>query len=143
MLDQMSGVEIIERDECLALLRSASVGRLGFILGDAPEILPVNYGLDGEAVVFVTNAGSKLWGTARSPVVFEVDHVDEEAKSGWSVIVRGVAQEVLPTDSPALLARIRGVQPTPWAGGDRTHVIRISAHQVTGRRVGAPQPEAR
>lgn len=140
MLDQLSGLEMIERSECLKLLRSQPVGRLGFIVGDSPEILPVNFALDGEAVVIVTNVGSKLWGTTRSPVVFEVDHVDEESRTGWSVIVRGIAQEVLPTDSPALLARISDVKPIPWAAGDRTHVIRISAEQVTGRRI-RPRPQ--
>lgn len=137
MLDQTDHLEIIDRAACLQLLASTSVGRLGFISGGWPEILPVNYALDGDAIVFVTNAGTKLWGVTRSPVVFEVDAFNESDRSGWSVVVRGVAQEVTPHDASYLIDRLNELRPNPWAGGNRPHVVRIAGDHVSGRRISA------
>jgi uncharacterized protein len=135
-VDSRSAVEIIHAEECLRLLASEEVGRLAFLAGPASvDVLPVNYVLDGEAVVFATNSGSKLWSADRGAVAFEVDHTDRETRSGWSVVVHGLAQEITSLDSAALLARLRALPLNPWAGGDRPHVVRIAPRTMTGRRV--------
>jgi nitroimidazol reductase NimA-like FMN-containing flavoprotein (pyridoxamine 5'-phosphate oxidase superfamily) len=86
----------IPPSECIHLLATMTVGRLGFVHEGGPEVLPVNYVLDGDAVVFATNTGMKLWGSTRGRVVFEVDQTDPVTRSGWSVVVHGLAQEVPP-----------------------------------------------
>jgi nitroimidazol reductase NimA-like FMN-containing flavoprotein (pyridoxamine 5'-phosphate oxidase superfamily) len=75
-------------------------------------------------------------------VTFEVDRVDPMTRSGWSVVVHGFAQEVTVLDGPGHLEKLRGLPLHPWAGGDRHHLVRITAREVTGRRVGLSMPVA-
>lgn len=136
--DTRTGTEWIGVEECRRLLASAEVGRIGFVNGDVLEIMPVTYALDGDAVVFATANGTKLWAVTRGPVVFEVDQLDAETRCGWSVVVRGLAQELTAVDSPAALRRVRDLAIHPWAGGFKPYLIRIVPQTLTGRRV-APQ----
>lgn len=128
----------LDRDECLRLLATQQVGRLGFISGGHPDVLPVNYVLDGDAVVFATSPGTKLWATTRSPVAFEVDSIEPATRSGWSVVIHGVAQEITTLDSQTVLDRIQALQLSPWPAGERPNVVRLPATSITGRRVGDP-----
>lgn len=98
-------------------------------------IFPVNYVIDEEqAIVVKTNAGSKLLWSQRSSVAFEIDEIDEKMKQGWSVVVRGRAEEVTPHDTDRYEnAGMLDVQ--PWAEGDRSHLLRIVPNSVTGREL--------
>jgi len=125
-------------EQCRQLLATQAVGRLGFVSGGVPDVLPVNYVLDGDAVVFATSPGSKLWGAARSPVAFEVDFVDVATRSGWSVVVHGLAQEITDADGESLRRRLAALPLAPWPGGHRHHLVRIPTFSVTGRCVGLP-----
>lgn len=135
LVDDHSGIEIIDRAECVRLLGEEVVGRLGFVHRGQPEVLPVNYVLDGDTVVFRTAEGTKLQGVARSPVVFEIDRVDRLTRSGWSVIIHGMAEEVTSLDSVALQERVNALAVDPWAPGEKAHLIRVVARTITGRRV--------
>ena len=95
----------------------------------------VNYAMDGDAPVFRTASGTKLWAAARAPVAFEVDHVDGASRTGWSVVVHGVAQEITAFDAGDLQARIFGLPVQPWAKGDKPSFVRIAPRLITGRRV--------
>jgi uncharacterized protein len=134
-----TGIRWIEVKDCLRLLATKEVGRIGFVLGGAPHILPVNFVLDEEAVIFATAEGSKLRGIARNPVVFEVDDTDPGSRSGWSVVIHGMAEEVTGSDPPALLSRVRALHIEPWTTGDKPHLVRIRATSITGRAVGPPR----
>jgi nitroimidazol reductase NimA-like FMN-containing flavoprotein (pyridoxamine 5'-phosphate oxidase superfamily) len=138
-LDTGSAIESLDQQSCLALLATKGVGRIGFVRNGGPEILPVNYVLDGDAVVFATATGAKLWGVTRSPVVFEVDDADPATRSGWSVVLHGVAHEVIDTDGSGVFDRVRASAPRPWPAGDRPHLVRITPHRMTGRRI-PPEP---
>ncbi|MFI5960090.1 pyridoxamine 5'-phosphate oxidase family protein [Cryptosporangium sp. NPDC051539] len=48
------------RDECLALLSSVPVGQVVFTYRALPDVLPVNFRVDGESVVIRVAAGSRL-----------------------------------------------------------------------------------
>jgi len=139
--DARTGLERVDERECLLLLASKDVGRLGFVRGGNPEIVPINYVLDGDAVVFATGAGSKLAGAATgASVVFEIDDINPTTRSGWSVIIHGMAYEVTKFDRTALVERVRSLPLNPWAGGDKPHLIRISPKFITGRRIGPGPP---
>jgi nitroimidazol reductase NimA-like FMN-containing flavoprotein (pyridoxamine 5'-phosphate oxidase superfamily) len=120
-------------DEALALLRHSGehVGRLVISLGGEPFVFPLNYALDGDAVVFRTHAGTKLSGITRSLATFEVDCIDASGQ-GWVVSVEGLAQEVLDADPASLRARIDALWIESWAGGVRSHVVRITPYAVRG-----------
>ena len=111
------------------------VGRLVTVESGRPLVFPVNFVLDGEAPVFRTAPGTKLWASTRSSVAFEVDHVDAETKSGWSVIVHGTAQEVTAFDRSDLQYRVAGLPVVPWAPGDKPSLVRVEPRLITGRRI--------
>ena len=122
--------------ECDSLLRQNHLGRVAVVGDDLPLILPVNFVLDDDAVVFRTNPGSKLDAALRdAPVAFEIDGIDERSQTGWSVLVRGHAHEV--TD-PVELDRLRQLDLVAWAPGARTHYVRVTPVETTGRRITVP-----
>jgi uncharacterized protein len=133
-LADREGVEILERDECLRLLAACELGRVGIVEGNQPLILPVNYALDGETVVFRTGRGTKLDMGTRSPACFEIDDADPSARTGWSVLAVGRLEEVTAFDAQSLEA-VQRLPVTPWAPGDRPHWMRLVPRRITGRRV--------
>jgi nitroimidazol reductase NimA-like FMN-containing flavoprotein (pyridoxamine 5'-phosphate oxidase superfamily) len=121
--------------ECWRLLSTQQVGRVAVIVGHYPLVFPVNYAVDDQTIVYRTGLGAKLHSIHRSNVTFEVDEIDPVHRSGWSVMVKGVAQEIgFKRDRRTVsLAELGGAK--PWAPGDREHFICIAADQVTGRRI--------
>ena len=69
-------------------------------------------------------------------LAFEVDHIDESDRSGWSVLIRGPGEEIKIDQVPTLLHTLQRDFPTPWAIGVHNVWLRITAHVVTGRRLG-------
>lgn len=134
LVDERSGLELIPADECLRLLERGHVGRVGLTQSGRPVILPVNYVLDGDTVVFRTDEGTKLrFAQRRSFVAFEVDDIDAIYHTGWDVLVTGVAEEV---HDPGEIERIDKLGLRPWAEGPKRHYVRIRPGAITGRRVG-------
>ncbi len=131
---QESRLHELTREECMELLRSRPLfGRIGYVVDGVPVIVPVNFIVDGESVVFSTAKGSKLsWLTNHGRVAFEVDHGRPLDRSGWSVLVRGTALEV--TDPARLKALAEGPLHS-WAVPSADHWVRISIDEVSGRRV--------
>jgi nitroimidazol reductase NimA-like FMN-containing flavoprotein (pyridoxamine 5'-phosphate oxidase superfamily) len=128
-----NGLEVLERDECLRLLGTATLGRIGVSSGALPTVLPVNFRFDGRRILFRTGVGTKLDAATQNAVVaFEVDEIDPLAHTGWSVVVRGVACELTDADELA------GAQLRPlarWASGDDHRVVAIQPEIVSGRRI--------
>ena len=73
-----------------------------------------------------------MGGALKGQVAFEVDHIDVESNSGWSVVVHGRAEDVTRFDGPGF--RVRAGD--PWTG-PKDALLRITPTSVTGRRVGA------
>ncbi len=121
--------------DCYRLLGSHSIGRLGVNAEGYPLIFPVNYAMDGDVVVFRTNAGLKLTAADHANVAFEVDDIDPIRRTGWSVLVRGLAEEITSEHRDDLVERTRAAGVEPWAPGDRGHWVRIIPHLVTGRTI--------
>lgn len=132
----MTKPERLGRRECLELLqRGAFVGRVCFLAAGAIEVMPVNFLADGESLVFCTAAGTKLsalaWG---ADVVFEIDESRAFDRSGWSVVVRGKAREVI---DPTELEYLRRGPLHSWAVTRPEHWIRVSVDEVSGVRLSA------
>lgn len=136
-----SGLEVLDREECLRLLERVPVGRIVLTMGALPAILPVNFALDDGAIVVRTGAGTKLAAAARNAVVaFEIDDIDPLGETGWSVTAIGRAVEVI---DPQQLERARRLPLRPWAPGSRDHYIRIVPEIVSGRRIVSAPPLGR
>ena len=125
----------IDVAECWQLLATQPIGRVAVILGHYPLVFPVNYTLDGETILYRTNAGTKLNTIHRSNVTFEVDEIDHTHRSGWSVMVKGVAHELSTERDHRVISRAELGGSTPWAPGRREHFVRVLPDQVTGRRI--------
>ncbi len=101
-VDSRTGLEVLDRDECLRLLGSHPVGRVAVVVDAGPLIFPVNYALDGDSIVFRSDAGSKVSGASSGfPMSFEIDGIDEVLHTGWSVVVNGVGREVVSSMAPS------------------------------------------
>jgi nitroimidazol reductase NimA-like FMN-containing flavoprotein (pyridoxamine 5'-phosphate oxidase superfamily) len=119
--------------ECLEFLRLSKVGRIVFTIDALPAIMPVNFALDGDSIVFRTTANSRLArATDGAVVAFEVDEIDELQRTGWSVVVLGVADAVRDVGS---LVRMQQLNLLSWVAGVRAHYVRITPAQITGRRL--------
>lgn len=128
-----NGLEVLDRDECLTLLARTTLGRVGVTIGALPSVLPVNYRLVGEEIVIRTGAGTKLDAATRNAVVaFEVDDMDPVEHTGWSVLVTGVAREVVGAEEIAELTRRPLAR---WAPRGDGRIIAISTELVAGRRI--------
>lgn len=133
MQTDQNGLEVLERDKCLALLAGRGFGRIGVSARALPTILPVNYWFDGTSIYVKTSAGSKLQAAARGDVVvFEVDDSDGFAHAGWSVVVTGIARVV---EDPDELAALRGAPVPRWAPTWDGNIMAISTEMVRGRRL--------
>jgi nitroimidazol reductase NimA-like FMN-containing flavoprotein (pyridoxamine 5'-phosphate oxidase superfamily) len=121
--------------ECRALLVRQQAGRVAVSTPDGPHIIPLNYSVVDESIVFRTTPFSVLATYGRNAkLAFEVDHFRDEQQLGWSVVVRGRADVV--TD-PQELAHIRQIcPPFPWAEGSRNLHFRLPFQELTGRTLG-------
>ncbi len=136
-----NALEVLGERECLDLLASGEVGRVGVVVDGQPLIFPVNYVLDGQFVVVHTDVGPMLTGASQALVAFEVDGFDAVARSGWSVLVQGMANDV--TDALDYASEhLQTVEFSPWAPGPKPRLLRISATTVTGRRFQGATPAA-
>jgi nitroimidazol reductase NimA-like FMN-containing flavoprotein (pyridoxamine 5'-phosphate oxidase superfamily) len=125
---------VLSREECLRLLASHNFGRLAVAM-DSPVIRPVNYIFDdrSQSVVFRTAAGSKFHALLMAGnAAFEIDGIDADSRTGWSVIVAGVAEEVT---NPSELRRLDGLGLDPWVPGEQPRWVRVRARTVSGRRI--------
>jgi hypothetical protein len=130
-LTDRNGLQILTREECLALLGAGGMGRVGVTMRALPVILPVNYAVYDGDVVFRTGAGTKLAvAVTRSVVAFEADWFDTARGSGWSVCVTGLAE---PVTSATDLMDIYELPFQPLPEALRQHVVRIRTHIVSGR----------
>jgi nitroimidazol reductase NimA-like FMN-containing flavoprotein (pyridoxamine 5'-phosphate oxidase superfamily) len=126
-------------DECLRLLKTVPVGRVGVTVDALPAILPVNFVVSDGTIVFRTVLGSKLdAATAGMVVAFEADHYGTDTdRWGWSVLVRGVAEEI--TD-PTELEHARSLPLESWAlDGRADRYVKIAPTIISGRRIIPPE----
>jgi uncharacterized protein len=134
------GLELLEESTCRSLLASRGVGRIGLTMGSVPVIFPVNHVVIDGAVVFRTAPGSKLEAAVRGSVVaFEVDDYEQAQRTGWSVLAVGKAEVVHDLD---FTFQVIAAGLEPWAGGIRTHIVRIDPEFVSGRRLVRDVPAA-
>jgi nitroimidazol reductase NimA-like FMN-containing flavoprotein (pyridoxamine 5'-phosphate oxidase superfamily) len=121
-------------EECWRLLGSRSIGRVAFWTDDGPQIYPLNYVVDSDRIVLRVSAyGPLIINSEHGEVAFEVDEVDGELHTGWSLIAVGTAS-VLEGDEAHEMSNLRRLQ--PWAGGSRSAYVAIAPRRLTGRKFG-------
>lgn len=125
------GLAVISPEECWQLLADTPVGRVAFNEAGEPTVLPVNHAVVGHRVVFRTRRGSLLHEALMAePVAFQVDDFDAIERTGWSVLVRGVAEVAEDTDE------LEDLELRPWADRvERNDWVQIRAEEISGRRI--------
>ncbi|MEU9657372.1 pyridoxamine 5'-phosphate oxidase family protein [Streptomyces chartreusis] len=121
-------------EECRALLSTHGVGRIAVTTPDGrPAIIPVNYEIVDDDIVFRTAPGSAAAAAVGTDAAFEVDHMDDASSQGWSVLVVGPASAV--TETAAVRRLVQHAHTAPWAGGRREMWVAIRPVRLTGRRI--------
>jgi nitroimidazol reductase NimA-like FMN-containing flavoprotein (pyridoxamine 5'-phosphate oxidase superfamily) len=118
-------------NDCWGLLRLHKIARVAWNGPHGIGIVPVNYTIAESALWFRTFPGSALGREcAGSQVTVEVDHIDLDTHSGWSVVVVGEADVVKAERVPEVLADTR-----TWPAGNRSLFVRIEPTEITGRKL--------
>ncbi len=140
MPDHIAGnVDELSEDECRILISPGGIGRIAYSGRFGLTVLPVNYQVFEDTIVFRTAPDSPMGEDLRSgianaeyKVAFEIDELDNSERTGWSVLLQGAAHHV---DSDTERGSVRASGVEPWAGGKKEHYIRIAPSRITGRRI--------
>lgn len=130
-------VRIMSDELCWERLRAEEFGRMAFHLADEVHIIPINYAIDGQRIVFRTAEGSKLLGVVMNDdVAFEIDRIDQDDENAWSVIARGRASILEGEDARnADNLRLR-----PWVSTEKFNVVAITVDEISGREFTLARP---
>lgn len=138
MKTDSAGLQVLSREECMLLLPEVPIGRIVFTERALPAVQPVNFCLYGSDIVIRTAPGSKLAAATRDAVVaFEVDDIDVERRTGWSVTAVGHARAVYDQEE---IERLSQLPLETWVPGRRDHFIVIRVEHITGRRIWPETP---
>ncbi len=138
------GAEVGVTSTAVALERLAGgeIGRLGYQRPDgAPVVVPVHYAmLTGPLAASTLGAGDVVIRSLDGPKVdaarrgavacLEIDHLDLDARSGWSVVVHGRLEVVRDADR---LEAAWAAHPDPWVEGRHGHWLRLVPDEIGGR----------
>jgi hypothetical protein len=115
--------------ECYRLLGEQRVGRLAIIENGYPIPIPISYRLSGtpseHRIVFRTSPSTTM-AQYHGRAALEVDHINEQEKSAWSVIVRGTLHRLFGDGTVP--------DPRPWLIEGRDLWLALDVVDVSGRR---------
>jgi nitroimidazol reductase NimA-like FMN-containing flavoprotein (pyridoxamine 5'-phosphate oxidase superfamily) len=128
------------RSECIHLLETHSLGRLAWQAADSQQVRPINYVFRSGALYFRTSPEGILSELVRpTDVALEVDDLDHDKRTGWSVIVNGRARAVA---APAeVIQQWETDDLAQWARGIRDLFIQIMPSRISGRLLQRAQYE--
>ena len=136
MTATVPNVEVLDETECLRLLAREPVGRLALTDRALPVVLPVNFTLVDNTIVFATASGLKLDAAHAGMVVcLEVDGFDRMTHGGWSVLATGRLAEI---SDPDRLEEARRLPLSPWALSQPEHYVELPIELLSGRRIIRP-----
>ena len=137
-MDTQDPVVELTAEECWSMLEQEELGRLAYRLVDELHIVPINYVVDGQSLLFRTESGNKLLAAElHSEVAFEIDWHDDH--TAWSVLARGHLRRLEEVEEHRL-----DLLPThSWTTSLKYDAIELRPEVLTGRRfVPAPRSEA-
>ncbi len=124
--------------ECRGYLAQTGIGRVAVTIGALPAIYTVSFVLDGEHLLFrVAQRSALRRALAGSVVAFSADHFDESNEDGWSILVRGVGEEV-GDEALAVSLRLLPLRSHSEAP-ERDCFVRVPLTQLSGTRAHWPQ----
>ncbi len=127
-------MEVLDRSGCVELLQTVAVGRVAWATdsGDA-VVVPVNFVVEDDSVVFRTAEGDKLAAVQEGRrLCFEADDVEPDLHVRWSVMITGTAEVVTDPDE---VQRLQLSPLAPWDPAPKPFFVRIRATEISGRRL--------
>ncbi|MBO0731226.1 MAG: pyridoxamine 5'-phosphate oxidase family protein [Acidimicrobiaceae bacterium] len=125
--DLNAGLEVLDAETCQRLLASQSVGRFAVVVDGRAEVFPVVFRATGHEIFARMADSTVLTAVLRGPVSFQVDHFDDDGRTGWSVLAHGRASLAA---SPAVSVR-------SWRRAVLPHSVRFTITGLSGRRLSA------
>ena len=136
MTTEENPVDELTDEECWELLESEELGRLAYRLVDEVHLVPINYVVDGRALLFRTASGNKLLAAAlHSDVALEIDWHDD--LTAWSVVARGRMRRLQEDEAH----RVESLPLRAWVSTPKFDVVELRPDVVTGRRFLLQRPE--
>lgn len=128
------GLDVLDRDECLALLATAGLGRIVYTSQAMPAVQPVRFVLHADSVLCRLPARSALFaGVFDSVVAFTADSFAPCLTGGWFVTVVGRASYVRDDEPPS------DTCPPWWVPTPQERMIRVPIDSISGRRIPVTQ----
>ena len=120
--DLVATIESIPPATCWNLLATTTFGRVGLLVDGKPEVLPVNYAIDGESILFRTAEGTVLTQADLAVVAFEADYVEggDETTQGFGDridILMHRREQIALDVAPAPLHRVERVVSHDYSQG--------------------------
>ncbi|MCV7340701.1 pyridoxamine 5'-phosphate oxidase family protein [Mycobacterium haemophilum] len=121
----------------MRLLASVGHGRVVFTQRALPAIRPVNHLVDAGRVIVRTRLTANVATAVRTStdsrvvVAYEADELDPQRRTGWSVVVTGLATTIT---NPEQIARYEQLL-QPWVNMAMDTVIAIQPEVITGIRI--------
>ncbi|WP_246124325.1 pyridoxamine 5'-phosphate oxidase family protein [Nocardia bhagyanarayanae] len=133
----------LTREQALELLARAPFGRVVYTRDALPAIRPVNHLLDDGLLIVRTRLASQFSTAVQSRsgvvVAYEADDIDIHRRTGWSVVITGIAR---PVTDPTRITRYEQLL-QPWIGSPMDGVIEIEPTLVSGiRLIDNPIPDS-
>lgn len=126
--------------EAMKLVASVDHGRIIFTRNALPAVRLVNHLVDDGRVILRTRLSPALTKAARPipnigvVVAYEVDQLDLQEHTGWSVVVTGMATTI---SDPEQLTRYERLH--PWVNPASDNVLAITPQIVSGIRISATE----
>jgi nitroimidazol reductase NimA-like FMN-containing flavoprotein (pyridoxamine 5'-phosphate oxidase superfamily) len=125
--------EVLDAAACWTLLRRQSVGRIAYVVDGRPMIVPVNFAVIDDRIVFRSDPGDKVSEIPLRQVCIEADGSDD-VNHVWSVIVSGLARDVTTALNTEYEEMRHTLIPT-FAPLHDPHWIAIDVESISGRRL--------
>jgi hypothetical protein len=126
------GMRQLARSEALWRLSSVPFGRVVLTKHALPVIRPVSHILDGGRLIIRSPGGAAIVHSAASEhgsvLAYQADDIDAQARTGWSVVVTGLAELVGDPDEAEPYLRALD----PWLSVGTGHIIRLEPEIVAG-----------
>ncbi|WP_418006007.1 pyridoxamine 5'-phosphate oxidase family protein [Mycobacterium sp. PDNC021] len=126
--------------EAMKLIASVDHGRIIFTRNALPAVRLVNHLIDDGQVILRTRLNQALTKAVRPipnagvVVAYEVDQLDLQEHTGWSVVVTGMATTI---NDPEQLTRYERLH--PWVNPASDNVLAITPQIISGIRISANQ----
>jgi nitroimidazol reductase NimA-like FMN-containing flavoprotein (pyridoxamine 5'-phosphate oxidase superfamily) len=133
MREDLDGLQILDEQQCRALVQRVRLGRIALTHRAMPLILPVTFGLADPDLIFSVGAGVLADAAEQSQIVcFQADWSAADTMASWSVSVIGQLAPVV-SEQDIRLAEQLGI--APWSSAEQ-RFARLTPQVTTGRARG-------